>query len=147
MKINQKQLIDSGVTMAGATVGSVAGRIAYGKTEKFIKNDKIRSCILFGLGVALAAFSDGKTAVQQMMMGAGVGLASTSATMLIKSFVEPKEDTLLGIGLGATEQEPIIVYSDSYPSNYLSNYQNNWSNQNNAIQLGYAETEASFPMV
>lgn len=119
-KINQKTLTESATTTAGVVAGAMVSRVAADKLSGVLKKPLLRHGALALAGLALAAFVTPKETSGKLLQSAGVGMAATQLTEVLKSVLtkenEPMKEGILKTALGAPAEET-TVYVDS-SSNY-----------------------------
>ena len=119
-KINQKTLTESAITTAGVVAGAMVSRVAADKLSGVLKKPLLRHGALALAGLALAAFATPKETSGKLLQSAGVGMAATQLTEVLKSVLTPKDkpmdEGILKTALGAPAEET-TVYVDS-SSNY-----------------------------
>ena len=119
-KINQKTLTESATTTAGVVAGAMVSRVAADKLSGVLKKPLLRHGALALAGLALVAFVTPKETSGKLLQSAGVGMAATQLTEVLKSVLtkenEPMKDGILKTALGAPAEET-TVYVDS-SSNY-----------------------------
>ena len=119
-KINQKTLTESAITTAGVVAGAMVSRVAADKLSGVLKKPLLRHGALALAGLALSAFATPKETSGKLLQSAGVGMAATQLTEVLKNVLtkenEPMKEGILKTALGAPAEET-TVYVDS-SSNY-----------------------------
>ena len=123
MKVNQKQFIESTAFSAGAIVGGMTSRVVADKLSTTLKKGALRHGLLGIVGVAVAAFVSPKDNATKFAQGAGVGIAATQLTDVLKALMtedgkKPMQEGVMKTALGSPETE--VVYVDSTPT--IDNY-------------------------
>lgn len=115
MKVKSEQITENGTLAVSTVLGSMASRVAAQKIP--MKNAMLKHGLLAVAGVAAAVFAP-KGIAGKAVQGAGIGVAATQLTEVIKTILKPKDgsemknETLkVALGMG----NPQTVYVDYYP--------------------------------